>query len=143
MSPIGYCYTCDRQVEIRINVSTKNCSVCNGDFVEEWELTEPVNTTEAESNTATNNLVNQSVVEIQRVDSDSDTDSDTDSSNDDDEGEQHAENADNLDELLNLMNDEAVAGSNDQYQIEAVARTSSESRNKRQKTQEVEEDIVS
>ena len=143
MSPIGYCYTCDRQVEIRINVSTKNCSVCNGDFVEEWELTEPANTTEAESNTATNNLVNQSVVEIQRVDSDSDTDSDTDSSNDDDEGEQHAENADNLDELLNLMNDEAVAGSNDQYQIEDVARTSSESRNKRQKTEEVEEDIVS
>ena len=54
------------------------------------------------------------MVETQRVDNDSDTNSDTDSSNDD-----------------------------DQYQIEDVARTSSESRNKRQKTEEVEEDIVS
>jgi hypothetical protein len=72
-----------------------------------------------------------------------DEEEDDDELTDEEEDDDNLNDADDLNDGFNLINVETVADSNDQYQIEPVARTSSEQRNKRQKNEEVEEDIVS
>lgn len=145
MRPIGYCYTCDRQIEIvRTSPTTNTCSGCSGEFVEVFELSEPTPTSapasthsEADAVIVINNTTGPGLA---------DGESDTDEENGLVENNNEPENTDQIDELLELINenDETVAGSlnantgNNNRQAEP-----SNKRPRLEEKEEVEEDIVS
>lgn len=141
MRPIGYCYTCDRQIEIILTSPTTNtCSSCSGEFVEVFELSEPTptpSTHEADVVIVINNTT---------VPGHADGESDYGEENGLAENNDEPENTDQIDELLDLINenDETVAGSfntnadNDKREAEP-----SNKRPRLEKKEEVEEDIVS